>query len=290
MAGKDGQLLMCAINLNGFIYERLAHIAPAHALDAPGMKGRLDWLLRQPPRHLHDSFRPQPFEQLIKVLREMGHEKDAQQIALAKQRISRRAKARAIWREVYQKPQNWREWIHAPVKFVTDLLAIIGLLAQWLVLDLLLGGGYAKARPLLIFFAVLFGCAWYYHFAADQSGFVPTNPVLYNDPEIRKACAGTKETPDVSTSLDWYHCKRPPAEFNPFRPLLYSVELMVPVIQMGQKRDWQPISKQLRIRLLGLNLTVPRSTTLVVTWSQTISSLLLYLLIAAILTGLVKRD
>ena len=40
--------------------------------------------MRQRPSHLGKDFRPQPFEQLIKVLREMGHDADARQIAMLK--------------------------------------------------------------------------------------------------------------------------------------------------------------------------------------------------------------
>jgi hypothetical protein len=138
---------------------------------------------------------------------------------------------------------------------------------------------------------MLFGCAWYYDHAARQSAFAPSNPVIYSDSEIRRACAGTKEAPEIATPVDWYHCKKAPLELNPFRPLIYSVDQMIPFLQMGQKRDWQPVSKQLRFDLWGIGqVTLPASTTLIVTWSQSIGSTMLYLLIAAILSGLIKRD
>ncbi|MDS4010860.1 MAG: hypothetical protein RKK15_05645, partial [Defluviicoccus sp.] len=51
-----------ALILNGFVY---GAIAPASTTDA---EKRLDWLRRQNPQH----FSPQPYEQLAKVLRQMG--------------------------------------------------------------------------------------------------------------------------------------------------------------------------------------------------------------------------
>ena len=44
-------------------------------------KDRLDWLRRQP----RDEFSPQPYEQLIKVLRDSGHEAEARSMAIARQ-------------------------------------------------------------------------------------------------------------------------------------------------------------------------------------------------------------
>ncbi|MBI5191239.1 MAG: hypothetical protein HZA22_11290 [Nitrospirae bacterium] len=41
----------------------------------------LEWLKLQP----HDTFRPQPYEQLAKIFREMGRDSDAKEILIAKQ-------------------------------------------------------------------------------------------------------------------------------------------------------------------------------------------------------------
>jgi len=67
--------------LDGFVYNTIAAPAPTHA------KERLDWLNRQPT----ERFWPQPYEQLVLVLRRMGHERDAKKIAIAKQRALRKS-------------------------------------------------------------------------------------------------------------------------------------------------------------------------------------------------------
>src|SRR5262249_20355546 len=67
--------------LDGFTYERLSRGAPTDA------KTRTAWLRRQRPDHLSTDFRPQPFEQLAKVLTAMGHDGDARRIATLKQRL-----------------------------------------------------------------------------------------------------------------------------------------------------------------------------------------------------------
>jgi hypothetical protein len=52
---------------------------------------RIAWLKKQQHDHLNSDFLPQPWEQLIKTLREMGHPYDASEVAIAKQDQMRRA-------------------------------------------------------------------------------------------------------------------------------------------------------------------------------------------------------
>ncbi|HJM52061.1 MAG TPA: hypothetical protein QGF63_19780 [Alphaproteobacteria bacterium] len=61
--------------LDGFVYGAIAGKAPTAAAK------RLDWLKRQPA----GDFRPQPYVQLAKILREMGHERDAREVSIARQ-------------------------------------------------------------------------------------------------------------------------------------------------------------------------------------------------------------
>ncbi len=69
------------LGLDGFLYEAIAPGSPISA------KERIEWLGRQ------ESFRPQPYEQLIRVLRNMGHEREARKIAIAKQKALRKSGA-----------------------------------------------------------------------------------------------------------------------------------------------------------------------------------------------------
>jgi hypothetical protein len=62
-------------------------------------KARLDWLRRQPS----DEFHPQPYEQLVQVLRTMGHERDAREIAIAKREDLRRWGELSHWERAW----NW---------------------------------------------------------------------------------------------------------------------------------------------------------------------------------------
>ena len=66
--------------LDGFVYEAIDESAPTD------WKTRLEWLRRQP----EGVFWPQPYEQLAKVLRQMGHERDAREIGYEKEEARRR--------------------------------------------------------------------------------------------------------------------------------------------------------------------------------------------------------
>lgn len=73
------------LRLTGFTYGSLESNTSTIYFD------RLDWLRRQYEPHLTDDFRPQPFEQLVKVLRETGREVEATKIAINKLHFQRDA-------------------------------------------------------------------------------------------------------------------------------------------------------------------------------------------------------
>ncbi|HWT13556.1 MAG TPA: hypothetical protein VN231_12435, partial [Allosphingosinicella sp.] len=66
--------------LDGLTYSRIGGSSPCDS------KRRIEWLAGQLPEHLLAEFRPQPWEQLIEVLRAMGHANEARRVAIAKQK------------------------------------------------------------------------------------------------------------------------------------------------------------------------------------------------------------
>jgi len=66
---KQGQLY-----LQGLVYDEIVYLAPTDA------KSRIKWLRLQPS----ENFSPQPYEQLAKVLKDQGHEEEAKDILVAK--------------------------------------------------------------------------------------------------------------------------------------------------------------------------------------------------------------
>jgi hypothetical protein len=89
--------LIGRLRLDGFVYTSIAS-GPMSATD------RLPfWIDLQPAR----PFRPQPYLQLAKVLRESGHEADAKQVLIAKER-ARRKHGDLSWQGRFW---NWLLWV-----------------------------------------------------------------------------------------------------------------------------------------------------------------------------------
>lgn len=138
--------------LDGFIYDRLTgDKVPTNA------KIRLAWLDRQRFSHAGlkgdgKYFKPQPWQQLQKVLREMGHIEDARQMAIA---FEDRLRAANL---IGQTPEDWckpRAWLYRKISRGFHWLF------RWFI-----GYGY---RPLGLFFKMVIVwllCGAFYWYAA----------------------------------------------------------------------------------------------------------------------------
>jgi hypothetical protein len=158
--------------LDGFVYGRFAH-APADAAS------RVKWLDGQLPAHLGHAFRPQPWEQLITVLRSMGYPEEARLVAMEKQRRLRMAG-----------------------KVVSGLRG-----PHWLY-GALAGYGY---RPLRLLVAIL--CVWL----------------------VCAAAYGVAQARDAD-----YFVAAPETETaNPLEPLMYSADVLLPLVDFGQASGWK---------------------------------------------------
>ena len=246
-----GKATHAYIHLDGFTYDRMI------GRDAYDAATRKRWLERQPPADRGGSFKPQPFEQLIKVYRAMGHEDRAREIAKFKARRSRRAAFINLWRGWRQRPQFWRSlfgsnffsatlnglsWPFALLGrgFVRSLWsAILGL--EWFVVGFGAAYGYGYFRLSAFLFALwLFG-GLFYSGAAEQGGFAPSNPSIYLNKELVAKCGE-----------NWTQCSGAPPEMPGFSPFVYSLDVMLPGLDLGQKHDWQPIGHPAHRVQMGL--------------------------------------
>jgi hypothetical protein len=208
--------------LQGFVYESLA--GPTDA------KRRSEWLGRQPA----DQFRPQPYEQLIKVLRDMGHDRDAQAIAVAKQAALRKSGELGALRYL------WNLLLGVTVRYGYHPTLIIA----WMAPIVLLGG-------------------WIFSQAYHSCLMVPTKERIYLDK--------TYSCSDGAWIL--------PAEYPRFHPIVYSLDVFFPVVDLRQKAYWEP-SDTTQTGLLYRSYF----------WLHTVIGWLLSALAVAGLTRLVKRE
>lgn len=205
---------------------------------------RVAWLKRQRPNHLTSDFRPQPWEEMIRVLRAMGHEEDAKIVAIAKQ-----------------------EQMRAAGKFVgvaRDVHWLWGALA---------GYGYRPSRLLGLMAGLWLVCATAFAVGAQHGLVAPTNPIIHNDLALRKACAPSS----------WITCPLPD-EYTTFSPWYYSLDVILPVIDLQQEADWAPVvTENGRQKKSGVLLRW-------LMWFEILAGWLGSLLLIAIFTNLVKKD
>ncbi len=139
--------------LDGFVYDRIAP-GPADARVPIDAKTRLRWLRLQPDEL---GYLPQPYEQLIAVLRRMGHEHQVAKVAIAKQK------------DLYERG-DLNRW---------------GKFRSW-VLYLAVGYGYEPWRAFLgIFLLVVLGSCVFSR-AHSANVLVPSDKEAYTDYENSK--------------------------------------------------------------------------------------------------------
>ena len=201
-------------------------------IDGPvDAESRLDWLARQTPLRWGEDFWPQPYEQLASVFREMGHGEDSSAVLVVKERLQRRA------RRARTENPAWRAAL-----FVAD-----GILGVTL--------GYGR-RPLyalvwLVGFWLL-GVA-IFGYAERQGAIMPNSAVVLRAPEWtlcgveqgqqRSLVASGASQGLAAPGQDQLACFRQRWEassFPAFSPWMYSLDTLLPVLDMGQRTFWRP--------------------------------------------------
>jgi len=250
---KEGYKPPCYVLLDGFTYGRLGSSAP-HDYAA-----RKRWLECQPPKDLDDEFKPQPFRQLAKVLREVGHGSDARKIAIKEQDCLTK-KARLNWRILYW---LWRSALSLSFRY-----------------------GY---RPDFIVYAaavVWAACAVVFYQAEQQNAFVPIQAPFFLNDKVKKcrpvetqASAGStadeqrasaqppevmprsfstnaasgqvperhlpKDAAKVTWEKDWQKgcLDKYAPEYPRFNYLVFSTDVLLPFVNLRQEEFWQPKPK-----------------------------------------------
>jgi hypothetical protein len=228
------------------------------ALTGKGLSGddRIRWLDRQDPARFGDGFWPQPWEQCAKVLREMGHAEDARQVLIEKekrQRAARREQAADNLSKIRRRIAKVAREAD-PSNIDAHLAARSGLVGAWSALsklrlwDWLLGALIAFGhRPLQalgwlvgmwLLGAVLFGIAY------GNEGFKPNNAVILRSAEWAQCAAGGDRRGDYPSTLGCYLDQSEAAGYPTFNALLYSLDTLVPVVDLEVQDYWVPDEKE----------------------------------------------
>ena len=268
------------LTLDGFTYDAIAGGAPTDATT------RLAWLKKQRRTHHgspdgNNDFRPQPWQQLIKVLRTMGHMEDARQVAIAREEhlrtIGKIGETPAAW-------PPWKKWIYRPLS--RGLHRAFGFL---------IGYGYRPLRMVLLMVLVWLTCGAFYWYAATEGVMAPSNPLVFDHPRYEHCrpdyIPGLGLAPARPKAGNWYVCPELSGEYTTFSPLVYSLDLILPLVDLQQDRDWAPIiptPKEKWHAELG-HLTLNHWTRFAV-WFEILFGWIASLLLVAVLSGLTNRD
>ena len=278
--------------LDGFIYDRLTGEAPMNA------KSRLAWLAKQSDLHLGrgnngSDFKPQPWRQLQKVLHDMGHVEDARQVAIA---FEDRLRAANLIGQTSKKWSKSRAWTYQ--KICRGFHRLFG----WLI-----GYGY---RPLRLFFkmvVVWLACGLFYWevalYANNGNGvFAPSNPLVFQNSDY-DVCKADKDAskfelheldcrlPSTQGAGNWYLCEKLREEYTGFSPFLYSLDLILPLVDLQQEHDWAPMIPTPQNTWANelSNLINLKHWTRLVMWFEILFGWMSSLLLAAVVSGLTKR-
>jgi hypothetical protein len=233
---------------DGLHYDRI--IGPTDAVS------RIAWLEKQRPSHLTSDFRPQPWEQLIKVLREMGHPYDASEVAIAKQEQMRKA---GVIRGGVRGAMHW----------------LYGKIA---------GYGYRPIWTVYWMIWVWLGCAFFFQVGGSYGYMGPTTPLL-NNPELAaklNATCGHRRETDKTV---WTQCPDMPPEYTTFQPLTYSLDLILPLVNLQQEADWAPIVSVASGESMGYGVFLRA-----LLWFEILFGWAASLVLVAVLGRLVEKD
>jgi hypothetical protein len=320
------------LDLDGFVYGRLSGKAPKD-LDT-----RKAWLNKQSAASAglagdKNDFKPQPWWQLQKVLRDMGHIEYARQVAIALEDQLRTAKL------IGQTPEDWCKPIAGIYRFFSRIF-------HWL-FGALIGYGYRPLRMFFIMLAVwlLFGaiywCAAVY--GDDGNGiFAPSNPLIFQNPKyaacVPDSCAAKEEKiklvyatlqklikpnsplmlqnteyvacmsdteaakpelsklacavpPPIEGAGNWYLCEVLRPEYTGFSPFAYSLDLILPLVDLQQENDWAPmISTPTKISAFWTWSSSHEYCIRFLMWFEILFGWVSSLLLVAVVSGLTKRQ
>lgn len=232
--------------LDGFTYRRFGSGSSTDAAT------RIAWLENQPDTHLKGDFRPQPWEQLSLVLKQVGHFEASRSVSVAKHAKMREAKR-------YVGGSKAWDWIYGKS----------------------VGYGYRPWRLARAILTVWILCAAIYWPAANPSLFgFETHLLAPARSEPNLNCLLSQEAKDRPTAC---RPKRPRYE-ELFLPA-YSAEVLIPVVSLGQKGDWKPVVSTPDGQILWWGWALR-----LVYWFEIVFGWFAGLLLVAAVGNLVKKD
>lgn len=260
--------------LNGFRYAALGGAAPTKGAD------RLKWLSSQPMIHLGGTddgatFCPQPWRHLQRVLREMGHTEDAKQVGIAFE-----DHLRAIGK-LGQSPEGTPAWRAFLKRKMTR--------GSHYIFGKLVGYGYRPTLLVTWMIAVwfFFGTAFWLLALPPLSAMAPSDPLVFQNANYAECLPDQAGKPG-----NWYLCGPLRGEYATFSPYAYSLDVLLPVVDLGQEKTWGafvPTPKDNPVEELLFHWHSGHWARLL-TWLETLFGWISSLLLVSVVSGLARRN
>jgi hypothetical protein len=221
----------CVIKLDGFTYQRFIHpqLGEERCSDL-----LIAWLKCQPRRCKSEDFKPQPWQQLIRVMRTMGHKEFSKRIAIAYHDLDLvRPYGNTLGLRI------WRRW-----------RIIFGAVFRALV-----GYGYRPLwalRAALVFLAIgwaVFAAAGNLGFMAPREDAMVAHYAEQEHPKSTEPMQQSKNSPPPQTAqapspLPAEPVADLPAYYPHFNAFTYAVDVFIPMLDLGQESAWEPSLEQ----------------------------------------------
>ncbi|CAM3159851.1 membrane-associated oxidoreductase [Pseudomonas floridensis] len=264
-------------NLDGFRYRFI------HVHSAMSISDRLNWLgnekLATSVKGQAVQFRPQPWRHLQGILEEMGHAEEARQVGVEFEKCLRVAGL------IGQSPEHWceaRRFFYK--KLMTFLHVMYGLLT---------GYGY---RPMLLLRSFLFVwllCSGIYWWAANEGAiFAPSDPLVFQNEKYASCLPPMPPTEHQPAGTgNWYLCAALPEAYTGFSPLAFSLDLLLPLVDLHQEKDWAPLIETPKANVFAELWSFFSFKRLVrfVMWVEILAGWGFSLLFVAVVSGLTRR-
>ncbi|WP_299724490.1 hypothetical protein [uncultured Tateyamaria sp.] len=254
-----------ALYLDGFTYDRIrGKVSASHM--------RMDWL--ENGSYFDDEFRPQPYSQYAKFLRETGHDEDARRVMFTRERL-RRASAQDERRK--------------SGRGVAVLLTVWFSFWNFL-LRLLVGYGHYPFRSVAALAVLILGTIVPAHFAWEEGSFAPNAPPVLvsddwtvlaeTDPHPAAAWAGDRLPAASDLTLAQWRAIAPGRDWETFNRYAYGFDVVIPIIDFGQTAAWSPSTTR---GPWGFHLWWG-------SWILTVMGWIVTALGAAAITGIIRRE
>jgi hypothetical protein len=234
------------IDLDGFVYEHLD-------MTKQDFTSPAKWLEKMPKEK---DFKPQPYKQLAKVLRDMGHHRDADDIMIE-----------------YNEQLTKKDF--SPFKWIYGITA---------------GYGYKPMNIFITMFGIWLICGLFYWNASKVAVFAPNNPLVFqnkncyecNVEENGTAWSDILSYEKYNTTNNWVLNEKLEGEYTTFNPFWYSLDVILPIVDLQVEKDWG--------QYVSMNDWTLNDFTRWLMWFEIIVGWMYSLILVAILSGLAKNE